>query len=133
MLNSILSDIKSQSMHLVSNILIGLVALLHLYFCWFEMFAWKTKGRALFKKYDNDFFEKTKVLAANQGLYNAVLAAGLIWSLIIKTQPWNVYVAIFFLGCVLIAGLYGGATASKKIYYVQAIPALLGLIAIHLL
>ena len=120
-------------MHIILQILIGIVAALHLYFLWLEMFAWTTRGPKVFRTIPKDLFEPTKVLAANQGLYNGFLAAGLIWSLIIQTRPWNYYVAMFFLGCVIVAGLYGAATASKKIFYVQGLPALVTLILLQLL
>lgn len=120
-------------MHIVSTVLIALIAILHLYILWFEMFAWTSRGPKIFRSFPKDLFEPTKVLAANQGLYNGFLAAGLIWSLLIKTHPWNLYVAIFFLSCVLIAGIYGAMSSSKRILYVQAVPAALALIAVHLL
>lgn len=113
---------------LPAKIIIALVALLHLYFLWLEMFAWTTRGRKVFRGFPKELFEPTKVLAANQGLYNGFLAAGLLWSLLIKDPLWQGYVAYFFLGCVAVAGLYGGMTASKKILIVQALPALLGII-----
>lgn len=113
-------------------ILISLIALLHLYFLWLEMFAWTTRGPKVFRNNPPEFFVMTKSLAANQGLYNGFLSAGLIWSLCISTAPWNFYVAIFFLSCVLIAGIYGGLTASIKIIYIQAVPALVALILLHL-
>jgi len=120
-------------MHILVKILIGLIALLHIYILWFEMFAWTSRGPKVFRSFDKSLFEPTKSMAANQGLYNGFLAAGLIWSILINTNPWNFYVAIFFLSCVLIAGIYGGATASKKIYYIQALPALVTLILLHLI
>ncbi len=119
-------------MTIVTQILIGLVALLHLYFLYFEMFAWTTRGPKVFRSVPKDLFVPTKALAANQGLYNGFLAAGLIWSLLIQDHHWNVNIAIFFLSCVLIAGIYGAATASKKIFIIQGIPALLGLISVHI-
>mgnify|MGYP003893107313 CR=1 FL=1 len=75
-------------------------------------------------------FEKTKVMAANQGLYNGFLAAGLIWSLLISDAEWSKNVALFFLACVLVAGVYGALTASKRIFFVQAVPAILGLLSL---
>jgi len=117
---------------LATKIVIGIIALLHLYILWFEMFAWTTKGPQIFRNFDRSLFEPTKAMAANQGLYNGFLAAGLIWSLLISDPIWSKYVATFFLGCVLIAGLYGAATASKRILYVQSIPATLGLILLYL-
>ncbi|KAB5491025.1 DUF1304 domain-containing protein [Flagellimonas hadalis] len=117
----------------VAKIIIAVVALLHFYFLWLEMFAWTTKAKKVFRKFPEDLFEPTKTLAANQGLYNGFLAAGLVWSLIIQDPNWQVYVALFFLGCVAVAGIYGALTVSKKIFTVQALPALLGiaLLLIH--
>lgn len=112
---------------LIAKIVIAVVALLHFYFLWLEMFAWTTKAKKVFRKFPEDLFEPTRTLAANQGLYNGFLAAGLVWSLIIQDPKWQIYVALFFLGCVAIAGIYGALTASKKIFTVQALPALLGI------
>ena len=94
------------------------------------MFAWTTKGRKIFRKYPAEFFEKTKTLAANQGLYNGFLAAGLIWTFFIEDTIWNTNVALFFLSCVSVAGVYGTFTASKKIFFVQALPALIAIFLI---
>lgn len=112
----------------ITNLLIGLIALEHLYILWFEMFAWTTKGPKIFRQFPKDLFEPTKALAANQGLYNGFLAAGLVWSLLIEDAIWHEHVALFFLSCVAIAGLYGAATADKKIFFVQAVPAILGIV-----
>lgn len=114
-------------MDIAIKILIGLVALLHLYFLWFEMFAWTTKGREIFKKLPPEFFEPTKPLAANQGLYNGFLAAGLIWTFFIQDLEWKMNIALFFLGCVAVAGIYGALTAERKIFFVQALPALIAI------
>ena len=114
-------------MQIVTNILIGLVALLHLYFLWFEMFAWTTRGRKIFRKFPPELFEPTKPLAANQGLYNGFLAAGLIWTFFITDLVWKDNIALFFLGCVSVAGIYGALTAEKKIFFVQALPALIAM------
>ncbi len=119
-------------MKLVADIFIGLVAILHLYFLWFEMFAWTTRGRKIFRQFPAELFEPTKTLAANQGLYNGFLAAGLIWSFFIQDPVWQKNVAIFFLACVLIAGIFGAATAHKKIFFVQGIPALIPLVILLL-
>lgn len=119
-------------MKLTIDILIGFTALLHLYFLWLEMFAWTSRGPVVFKSFPKELFGPTRTLAANQGLYNGFLAAGLIWSLIIETDPWRRYIAIFFLSCVVIAGIYGAFTASKKIFFIQGLPALIALILIHL-
>lgn len=119
-------------MDIAIKIIIGLVALLHLYFLYFEMFAWTTKGRKVFKSFPPELFEPTKPMAANQGLYNGFLAAGLIWSFFIKNVIWKDNIALFFLGCVAIAGLYGALTVERKIFFVQALPALLAIALILL-
>jgi len=119
-------------MDLLIKILIGFIAVLHLYFLYFEMFAWETKGRKVFRSFPKDLFTPTKAMAANQGLYNGFLAAGLIWSLVIGNVEWSQNVALFFLACVAIAGIYGAATVDKKILFVQAIPALLAIVLIFL-
>jgi putative membrane protein len=119
-------------MHILATVLIGFIALIHLYILWLEMFAWTTRAPKVFKTIAADQFEKTKVMAANQGLYNGFLAAGLIWALLIPNNLWSRYVAVFFLSCVLIAGLYGALTISKRIFFVQAVPAILGLLSVLL-
>lgn len=115
-------------MILIAKILTALVALFHFYFLWLEMFAWTTKAKKVFRNFPKDLFEPTKQMAANQGLYNGFLAAGLIWSLLIKDPNWSTNVALFFLGCVLLAGIYGAISVSKRIFYVQGVPALLAII-----
>lgn len=117
-------------MHFLSLFLIGLVALIHGYILWLEMFAWTTRGPKTFRSLRPELFEPTKVLAANQGLYNGFLAAGLIWSLLISNPTWHRNVASFFLACVAVAGLYGALTAGKRILLVQTLPALLALAAV---
>ena len=117
-------------MNTISQLIIGFIAFVHLYILWLEMFAWTTRAKKVFKTIPEDQFEKTKVLAANQGLYNGFLAAGLIWSLLICDVQWSKNVAVFFLSCVLVAGIYGAATASKRIFFVQAVPAILGLLSL---
>lgn len=115
--------------HLIAQILVGVVAVEHLYILWMEMFAWETAGKKTFKgSLPEDLFKPTKGLAANQGLYNGFLAAGLIWSLFISDPIWQTNIASFFLICVLVAGIYGAFTASRKIFFVQALPALTALI-----
>lgn len=116
-------------MGIAIKFLIAFIALEHIYILYMEMFAWETLGKKTFKgAMPNEMFKPTKVLAANQGLYNGFLAAGLVWSLLISDVAWSNNVALFFLSCVAIAGLYGGATASKKIIYVQALPAIIAII-----
>lgn len=117
-------------MQYLAIILTAIVAIEHLYILWMEMFAWETAGRKAFgKSLPPELFKPTKGLAANQGLYNGFLAAGLIWSLLIESPVWAINIRLFFLSCVAIAGLYGALTASKKIFFVQALPALLAIIA----
>jgi putative membrane protein len=113
-----------------AKILVGLVAFIHGYFLWLEMFAWTTLGPKTFPHLHPDFFPLTKTLAANQGLYNGLLAAGLIWSLFIRDRSWSKNVAAFFLGAVILAGAYGGATVQLSIVIFQALPALAALGAI---
>lgn len=117
-------------MNLLSQTIIGFIAVLHIYILWLEMFAWTTRGRKVFKTIPADMFEKTKVMAANQGLYNGFLAAGLLWSLYITDVTWSENVAIFFLSCVLVAGIYGAITVSIRIFFVQSVPAILGLLSL---
>ncbi|MGU3373575.1 DUF1304 domain-containing protein [Chryseobacterium sp. M5A1_1a] len=120
-------------MEVVAKILIAIVALEHLYILWMEMFAWETKGKEVFKSaLPAEMFKPTKGLAANQGLYNGFLAAGLIWSLLIEDPQWQTKVSLFFLSCVAIAGIYGAISATKKIFFVQALPAILAIIAVIL-
>jgi putative membrane protein len=112
-------------MALIANIVVGIVALLHGYFLVLEMFLWdKPAGLRAFGQ-TLEAARSSKVLAANQGLYNGFLAAGLVWGLLLG--PAGTSVKLFFLGCVLIAGLYGAATASRKILFVQALPAAVGI------
>src|SRR3954464_14005375 len=116
-------------MGLVAKMLVGLVALEHAYFLVLEMFLWtKPRTRAAFGM-SAEQAEQTKVLAQNQGLYNGFLAAGLPWSLIAPPAIAS-QLAMFFLGCVLVAGIYGGFTANKRIWYVQAVPAAIALVVV---
>ena len=117
-------------MTLVANILIALVALLHVYFLVLEMFLWDTPyGRRTFNL-TPDFAAASKVLAANQGLYNGFLAAGLIWGLSLGVA--GVAIKTFFLVCVVVAGVYGGYSVNRRIFFVQAIPAIIALVVLHL-
>jgi putative membrane protein len=114
----------------IITLLVALVALLHVGFMVLEMFWWtKPLGRKVFGT-TAEFAQASKVLAANQGLYNGFLAAGLAWSLWLG--PSGRFIALFFLSCVLVAGLYGAATASRRILWVQALPAALALAAVLL-
>lgn len=116
----------------LSNTLISLIAGLHIYILWLEMFAWTSRGKKVFTSFPAELFEPTKVMAANQGLYNGFLAAGLIWSLFIQDSVWGKNVALFFLTCVFVAGLYGAFSADKKIFFVQSVPALLAIAVVLL-
>ncbi|MCB9033792.1 MAG: DUF1304 domain-containing protein [Chitinophagales bacterium] len=113
---------------IISSILVALVAIEHVYILWIEMFAWETVGKRTFKSFSADLFKPTKALAANQGLYNGFLAAGLIWSFFITDCHWQFNIRLFFLLCVIVAGIFGALTASRKIFFVQAIPAIIALI-----
>jgi putative membrane protein len=116
-------------MSMVAKILVALVALEHVYILVLEMFLWTTaRGRAAFGL-TAEFAEQTRVLAANQGLYNGFLAAGLVWSLL-APPVYATHLALFFLGCVVVAGVYGGLTASRRILLVQALPAAVALAAV---
>jgi putative membrane protein len=113
-------------MSLAAQIVVALVALIHVYILVLEMFMWDTpRGRKAFGL-TPEFAAASKVLAANQGLYNGFLAAGLFWGLSLGAAGGGVLV--FFLLCVLVAGLYGAATANKRILFIQALPAALGLV-----
>jgi putative membrane protein len=110
---------------MIANILIALVALLHVYFMYLEMVAWDTPaGRKAFGL-TKEFSAASKAMAANQGLYNGFLVAGLLWGLWLGDGGYQI--KVFFLGCVIVAGLFGWATVSKKILFVQAVPAVLAL------
>ncbi|QES94442.1 DUF1304 domain-containing protein [Empedobacter brevis] len=116
-------------MQAIATILTIIVSVEHLYILWMEMFAWETTGKKVFgKSLPNELFRPTKRLAANQGLYNGFLAAGLIWSFLIENTEWSFNIRLFFLGCVVVAGVFGAVTASKKIFFVQALPALLAIL-----
>jgi putative membrane protein len=109
----------------LSAVAVAVVALLHLYFLVLEMFLWKKPaGRRIFGL-TKEFAEASASLAANQGLYNGFLAAGLLWGLWAGAAGFAI--KVFFLGCVIVAGLFGAATASKKILWVQAVPGAIAL------
>jgi len=110
-------------MNLIANILTGVVAILHFGFLYLEMFLWdKPRGMKSFRMTE-EFAKQSKTLAMNQGLYNGFLAAGLIWGIFAGDA-----VKIFFLSCVIIAGIFGAFTVSKRIFYMQAVPAILALV-----
>lgn len=108
-------------------ILIGFVAVLHVYFLVLEMFLWtKPKGLKTFRM-NLEKAKETAVLAANQGLYNGFLAAGLIWSLVHPDLVFAKQIALFFLTCVLVAGIYGGYSVNRRIFIIQGVPALIAI------
>ncbi|HBE91956.1 MAG TPA: DUF1304 domain-containing protein [Gammaproteobacteria bacterium] len=115
-------------MTIIADIVVGLVAALHIYFLILEMFLWdKPVGLRVFG-HTRESAKASKVLAMNQGLYNGFLAAGLVWGLSLGAAGESV--KIFFLACVLVAGVFAGLTASRKILLVQALPAAIGLILV---
>lgn len=113
-------------MSLVVDCLIALVAVLHVWFLVLEMFLWnRPLGHRTFRLRP-EFAAESAGLAANQGLYNGFLAAGLVWGLLEPTRS----IEAFFLGCVVVAGAFGAATVSRRILYIQAVPAALALVGI---
>ncbi len=119
-------------MHTIALIFVAFVALEHIYILWLEMFAWTTAGRKAFRSLPPEIFEPTKVFAANQGLYNGFLSAGLIWSLIISDPVWSRNVSLFFLACVMTAGIFGAVTAQRSIFFIQALPAIIAAVLVIL-
>jgi len=112
-------------MAFAATLLTGFVALLHVYFLVLEMFLWtKPYGRRVFRLSEEQA-QATKKLAANQGLYNGFLAAGLVWALALGADGQAI--RFFFLGCIVVAGMFGAATVGRKILYVQALPAALAI------
>lgn len=116
-------------MNFAANIAVGIVALIHVYILILEMFLWEKPAGLRAFGLSKEFAAASKVLAANQGLYNGFLAAGLLWGL----GAGDIRVQIFFLGCVLIAGIYGAVTASTKILWIQAVPAMIALALLGLI
>jgi putative membrane protein len=113
-------------MNIISDAAVGCVAILHLYFMILEIFIWeKPFGLKTFGM-TPEFAKTTKVLASNQGIYNGFLFAGLVWGLIQGSAGFQI--KLFFLGCVIIAGLFGGFTASRKILWIQALPGAVALL-----
>jgi len=111
---------------MLANVLVGLVAAIHVYILVLEMFLWTTpRGRKAFGT-TPEFAEASKTLAANQGLYNGFLAAGLVYAIATGSREF----ALFFLACVIVAGVYGALTASRKILFIQALPAAVAMAAV---
>jgi putative membrane protein len=112
-------------MYLLGNFLVGLVVVLHLYFLVLEMFLWDSSfGRRAYRL-DKEHATQSKMLAANQGLYNGFLAAGLAWGMYEGDEGFPI--KLFFLGCVIIAGIFGAMTVTRRIFFVQAFPAIVAL------
>lgn len=119
-------------MQILTSVLIALVALLHFYFLILEMFLWtKPKGLKTFRM-TKEQADATAVLAANQGLYNGFLAAGLVWSLLVKDSVFSHQISIYFLACVVLAGLYGAYSVNKRIFFIQALPAILAMVCLFI-
>ena len=114
----------------LATIAVGAIALLHIYIMVLEMFLWTTPRARRAFGLSLDFANQTRALAANQGLYNGFLAAGLIWGLLHAAPAFAWQIKVFFLLCVIVAGLYGAATVSRRILLVQALPAALALVAV---
>jgi len=120
-------------MQTAALIVTGIVAALHIYFLVLEMFWWdKAPGFRAFG-HTPEQAAMTKTLAKNQGLYNGFLAAGLIWGMYEMSKDWHFgfHILVFFLTCIIVAGIFGAATASRKILFVQALPALIALVLLH--
>ncbi|MCG6498881.1 DUF1304 domain-containing protein [Kitasatospora sp. A2-31] len=118
-------------MRVTADVLVGLVAALHAYFLVLEMFLWERAAGRKLSGFDAALARATAPLAANQGLYNGFLAAGLVWGLI-AAEPTGFQAQVFFLSCVIVAGLYGAATANRRILIAQALPGALALGAVLL-
>ena len=116
---------------LIANVLVAVVVAIHVYIVILEMVLWRTpRGLKSFGT-TQAFADESATLAANQGLYNGFLVAGLVWGLLVA-DPIGFQVKVFFLACVIVAGIYGAATVSRRILVVQALPAALALIAVLL-
>ena len=117
-------------MDTLAIVLVGFVAIEHIYIMLLEMFLWtKPRTRKIFGM-NAELAEKTKAMAANQGLYNGFLAAGLIWSLVSNNIAIGLYLQFFFLSCVIIAAIFGGVTVKKSILYIQGAPAIFALLVL---
>ena len=115
----------------IAALLVAVVAAIHVYIVMLEMFLWRTpRGMQAFGT-DQAFADQSAPLAANQGLYNGFLVAGLVWGLL-AADPTGFQVKLFFLGCVIVAGVYGALTVSRRILVVQALPAAVAMAAVLL-
>lgn len=117
--------------YLLANVGVAIVAVLHIWFCILEMVFWtKPLGLKTFKM-DKVLAQQSAPLAANQGLYNAFLSAGLLWGLFTSNPEQALHIKIFFLSCIIIAGIYGGLSVSRKIIFIQALPAAVTLVLLY--
>ena len=119
-------------MRIAALILIAVIALLHFYIAWFEIFSWTVRGPKVFTDFPKELFDQTIQMAANQGIYNLFLAVGLVWSLLIKDRNWQVNVATCFLLFVATAGIFGAVTVTTKTLVLQTGPAVVALLLIQL-
>ncbi|MEY8758960.1 DUF1304 domain-containing protein [Chryseobacterium tongliaoense] len=117
-------------MNTLAFFLTAFVSLEHLYIFAMEVFAWETLGKKTFKTLPEELFEPSKKLAANQGVYNGFLSIGLAWSCFIDDPIWSENIGIFFLSCVIVAGIFGAWTITSKIFFTQAVPAIIALTAV---
>ena len=122
----------TEKMRMLALVLIAVIAALHFYIAWFEIFSWTTRGPKVFTVFPKELFEQTTQMAANQGIYNAFLAVGLVWALLIKDRKWQVNVATCFLLFVAAAGLFGAITVTSKTFLIQTVPALVAVSYTHL-
>ena len=109
----------------IKLILVALIAIEHLFFMWMQLFNWQSLGGKMVRTLPKGLYNFTRKIVANQGVYNGFIAAGLIWSLIISEHSWSTNIQAFFLTFIIIAGFFGGITISKKIFYLQSIPAMI--------
>lgn len=112
-------------MLMIARVLMGVIAALHAYIAYFEMFAWEATGPRVFSTFPPELFGQTTVLAANQGIYNAFLVAGLIWALLIADREWQRKIGTCFLLFIMAAGVVGAVTISPRIMMIQTVPALI--------
>ena len=116
----------------IALVIVALIAALHFYIAWFEMFAWTSRGPNVFDTFPPELFEQTIQMAVNQGIYNAFLAVGLVWSLLIKDEKWQFNMAACFLGFVAVAGIVAAITVAPKSGVPQLLPASIALILLIL-
>jgi putative membrane protein len=114
----------------IALVLVAIIAILHFYIAWFEIFAWTSRGPSIFETFPPELFEQTVQMAANQGIYNAFLAVGLVWALLIKDPKWQHNIAVCFLSFVFVAGVVAAITVALKSGLIQMVPAAIALICL---